>query len=247
MPEVTYNEAIPPKPLSINEIILLAYQQAGLLPFEATLASANMIPKLEAGRKRLDLELTALPREGFLSRTNVFHVLRIEAGINEYKLPGQFLDMSGNAMFIQGADNVEVDSSDSELFVAQLDVDAWHLQTSKAAQSPNPQFYTVLMGKEGLYIKLWPTPSEQGALRCKCTRLLAGAGDGKAAPDLQLYWQDWLVYALAGALAIGSGVKQAKCLFLLQMAEAKKASCLRYGKEHTPMQAVCTYTTQWTR
>jgi hypothetical protein len=243
--EVVYTDVQPPAPLSVNQLILLAYQQAGLLPFEATLRSANMVPKLEAGRRRLDLILTALPREGFVARTSVFHYLRIEAGINEYELPGNILDMGGNAMFIQGADNVEGDASDSELLVTQVDADAWHVQSTKSTESPNPLMYAVFSDGGQVRVKLWPTPSEQGLLRCKCTRLLAGAGDGKGAPDLQLYWQDWLVYALAGELAIGSGMERAQCMLLLQMAEAKKVACLRYGKEHTPQQAVVTYRSGW--
>lgn len=242
MTELEHNEVLPPKALTINEIILLAYQQATLLPFEATLRSANMVPKLEAGRKRLDLELLTLPREGFLSRASTMLVLRIEPGINEYKLPGHILDMSGHAMFIQGAvDNVEHDSSGSELLVAQVDIDTWHLQTTKNTESSNPLFYAVFADGGQVKIKLYPTPSEGGLLRCKCTRLLGGAGDGKGPVDLQLYWQDWLVYALAGSLALGSGVDRQHCLFLLQMAEAKKASCLRYSKEKTPIQAVITW------
>lgn len=247
MTEVVYDEVIPPKPLTVNEIILLAFQQATLLPMEATLRSANMVPKLEGGRRRLDIILTALPREGFVARTQVQHYLRIEAGISEYKLPGNFLDMSGHAMFIQGTDNVEGEHSDSELLVPQVDIDTWHLQSGKGTESSTPTMYAVFADGGQIKIKLWPTPSEQGLLRCKCTRLLGAVGNGKDAPDLQLYWQDWLVYALAGELAVGNGVDQKHTLMLLQMAEAKKVACLRYGKEHTPQQAVVTWTSQWSR
>jgi hypothetical protein len=239
MPE--YTDVQPPAPLTVNQLILLAYQQATLLPIEATLRSANMVPKLEAGRRRLDLILTALPREGFVARTQVQHYLRIEAGISEYELPGNILDMSGNAMFIQGADNVELEASDGELLVPQVDIDTWNLQTGKGSESSNPTMYAVFADGGQVRIKLWPTPSEQGHLRCKCTRLLGGAGDGKSAPDLAMYWQDFLVYALAGELAVGNGVDQKHTLMLLQMAEAKKAACLRYGKEHTPLQGVVTW------
>jgi hypothetical protein len=245
MTELARTEFLPTQALSINQLILLAYKQAALVPLEATLSSANMVPKLEFGRQHLDLLLPTLHLEGHLVQTQILHTELVEAGVAELKLPGHILDVSGSAMWVQTPagveDPVETTTTGLELYVSQVDIETWHVQTNKEQQSPYPLMYAAQRDGGQCRVRLWPATSERGLLRFKAVRLFARAADGKGPPDLHIYWQDWLVHALAASLAQASGMPRADVMMLLQMAEAKKAACTRYGKEHPPQRAVITW------
>ncbi len=47
----------PTTPISINQLVLLAYKRAGLVSIETRLSGANLTAKLEHGRQQLDLIL----------------------------------------------------------------------------------------------------------------------------------------------------------------------------------------------
>lgn len=230
---------LPSVQISINTLILLAYKRAGLLPVEARINGANMVPKLEHGRQLLDLIMDGLATEGFIARTMRFHDLTIVAGTEEYTLPDTILDVHEDAMFS------ETGHPETELVCSQIDLATWQTLTVKTAESSRPQLYAAFRDGATVVVKLWPIPTVGGTLRLKSVRLLGNNAVGDNTPDLHRYWFDALVWCLSYYLAVDSSLPADKIKMLYGMAESKKKDCVRYSYEHTSARAVLNYSTQW--
>jgi len=234
----------PSVPVSINQLILLAYKRAGLVPVEARISGANMVPKLEHGRQLLDILMDNLAVEGFAARTVSFYDLPIVAGESQYTLPDSILDVHDDAMFIS-SDNPDTKHTTSELVCKQIDLTAWQSLTNKGMQSPRPQLYAAFRHGATVQLKFWPVPSEAGTIRLTTARLLGGNATGTNTPDLQRYWTEALVWLLAHKIAVDSSLPTERCNYLLTMGEAEKRKCVAYSFQHTDTVAVLNYPTQW--
>lgn len=231
--------------LSINELILLAYKRAGILPVEARLSGANMVPKLEHGRKTLGLILDALATEGFVARTSSFYDLPLVAGEPYYTLPNDVLDVHGDAMMVP-ADSPDTKFTSGELVCKQIDLFMWSTLTVKGSSSTRPQLYCVFRHGALVNLRLWPVPTEAGTLRLAITRLLGGTDTGTKNADLERFWYDCLVWQLAYYIAVDSSMPADRVSLLAGIAESKKRQCVNFSFEHTSgPQAVIDYTTQW--
>lgn len=236
--------AVPSTPVSINTLILLAYKRAGLLPVEAKLSGANMVPKLEHGRQLLDLIMDSLATEGFMARTTQFYDLPMLAGESQYTLPDSILDVFEDAMFVP-SDNPDTKHTTGELVCKQIDLSTWQTLTTKGSISSRPSLYTAMRSGATVQLRFWPVPSEAGTMRLKTVRLLGSNSDGTKNADLQRYWFDALVWMLAYYVSVDSSMPSDRCTFLLGMAEQKKKECVRYSYEHTNQQATLCYQSQW--
>jgi len=229
---------------SINELILLALKRAALVPIETRLSGANLVPKLEHGRRLLDLIIDNLATKGFIARTMVFHDLAIVAGTSEYDMPATTLDVHEDAMFIPSF-NTDTEHTTGELVCKQIDLATWQTITTKGSESSRPQLYAAFRDGAAVKLRFWPVPSEAGTMRVKTVRLLDGNDDGSASPDLQRYWFDAIVWCLAYYFAVDASMPPEKITFLAQMSEGKKQECIRYAYEHTSQRAVVCYPSQW--
>ncbi len=234
----------PSTPISINTLILLAYKRAGVLPVEAKLSGANMIPKLEHGRQTLDLIMDGLATEGFMARTTEFYDLPLVAGESQYTLPDTILDVFEDAMYVP-PENPDTKHTSGELICVQTGMSTWQTLTTKGSTSTRPQLYVAERSGATVVLKFWPVPSEAGTMRLKTVRLLGTSSDGTKNPDLQRYWYDALVWCLAYYVAIDSSMPAEKVGMLQAIAEQKKKACVNYAFEHTHTQAVLSYPTQW--
>jgi hypothetical protein len=241
----TVSNSSPSTPVSINQLILLAYKRAGVLPVEARLNGANMVPKLEHGRQTLDLILDGLATEGFIARTTVFYDLVLQPGESQYTLPDSVLDVFESAMFVPADTNNDTKNTTGELVCQQIDTSTWQTLTNKGSTSTRPTLYVSLRDGATVKLRFWPVPSDAGTMRLKVVRLLGGNSDGTKNPDLQRYWYDALVWLLAYYVAVDSSMPSDKIQMLQMTAEGKKRECVRYSFEHTGVQAYVSYTTQW--
>jgi len=238
--------ALPSTQISINTLILLAFKRAGLLPVEAKLSGANMTPKLEHGRQLLDIIMDNLAVKGFIARTMAFYDLPILAGESQYTLPDSILDVFEDAMYVPPApQNQDTKFTTGEMPVKQIDLATWQTLTTKGSVSTRPQLYVSFRSGATVVLKFWPVPSEAGTMRLKTVRLLGDNSDGNKTPDLHRYWFDALVWCLAYYVAVDSSMPSDKISFLAQMAEQKKAECVRYSFETTDQRATLVYHTQW--
>jgi hypothetical protein len=243
---VTVAAAAPSTPISINMLILLAYKRAGVLPVEARLSGANMVPKLEHGRQTLDLILDGLATEGFIARTTEFYDLPLVAGESQYTLPDTILDVFEDAMFVATtAENPDTKHTIGEMLCKQVGLTTWQTLTNKGSTSTRPQLYVADRSGATVVLRFWPVPSQAGTMRLQAVRLLGSNSDGGKNPDLQRYWYDALVWCLSYYVAIDSSMPAEKVAMLQGLAEEKKRACIRYAFEHTATQAVLSYSTQW--
>lgn len=236
---------VPSSRVSINTLVLLAYKRAGILPVEARLSGANMIPKLEHGRLVLDLIMDSLATEGFIARSAGFYDLPMAAGEPFYSLPDDILDVHGEGMFIPSS-NPDTKFTSGELACKQIDQMAWATLATKGSTSTRPQLYAVFRTGATVGLRFWPVPSEAGTMRLRTTRLFGGSGDGQKSVDLERFWYDTIVWQLAYYLAVDSSMPTETVSFLAGVAESKKLKCVQFSFEHTAsIQAVCDYQTPW--
>lgn len=234
----------PSVPISVNTLILLAYKRAGILPVEARLSGANMIPKLEHGRQLLDLMIDGLATEGFMARTTEFYDLPLQAGESQYTLPDNILDVFEDGMFVPNT-NPDTKFTSGELVCKQVDVSTWQTLTVKGSISTRPSLYAAFRDGATVVVRFWPVPNDPGTMRLKAVRLLGSAADGSKSLDLQRYWFDAFVWLLAYYLAVDASMPLDKVQLLQGVAETKKKDCVRYAFEHTSQTAVLSYQTQW--
>lgn len=234
----------PSVPISVNTLILLAYKRAGVLPVEARLSGANMIPKLEHGRQLLDLIIDGLATEGFMARTTEFYDLPLQAGESQYTLPDSILDVFEDAMFVPNT-NLDTKFTNGELVCKQVDVSTWQTLTVKGSSSTRPQLYAAFRDGATVVLKFWPVPNASGTMRLKTVRLLGSSADGSKSPDLQRYWFNALVWLLAADVALDSSMPLDKVQLIQGVAEQKKQDCVRYAFEHTSSVATLAYPSQW--
>lgn len=235
---------VPSQPVSINTLCLLAWKRAGVLPVEARLSGANMVPKLEHARQTLDLILDGLATEGFMARTTAFYDLPLVAGEPYYEMPDTVLEVFEDAMFIP-SENPDTKHTTSEMVCTQVSLGTWQTLTTKGSISTRPQLYAVFRHGATLGLRFWPVPSEAGVMRVKTVRLFGGSGDGSGSPDLERFWHDALVWLLAWYLAVDSSMPPDRIAFLGAMAAQKKKEAVRFSFEPVTQQATVSYTTQW--
>lgn len=236
----------PSAAFSVNELILLAYKRAAILPVEARLSGANMVPKLEHGRRLLDVIMDNLAVDGFIARTMEFHDLPIVAGQHLYTLPDTILDVHEDAMFVP-SDNTDTEHTTGELVCKQISVDTWQTLTTKGSESTRPQLYAAFRTGAQVQVRFWPQPTRAGTMRMKTVRLLGGNADGSKRPDLQRYWHAALIWMLAADLAVDNSMPFENIQFLRSMAATERQKCIAYAFEHTGTQAMVSYMTQWSR
>lgn len=223
---------VPASRISINQLVLLAYKRAAIVPVEARLTGANMTPKLEHGRQVLDLIMDELSAKGFVARTSGFYDLPMVAGEPYYSLPEDILDVHGEAMFVP-EDNPDTKHTSGELVCKQIDQMSWATLTTKGSISTRPQLYCVFRHAATVGLRFWPVPSDAGTMRLRTTRLFGGSGDGQKSADLERFWYNALVWQLAWHLAVDSTMPPAQLQLLSAVAEAKTAECLKFSFEHT--------------
>jgi hypothetical protein len=231
----------PSTPVPVSTVILLAYKRAGLLPVEATTSGANMAAKITHAKTLLDIILDSLAVEGFIARTMGTYDLTLVAGTSSYTLSDTVMDVHEDAMSYTTA------SPTTELPCKQMDFATWQTLTTKTATSSRPQLYLAIRSGAAIAVKVWPVPSEAGTLRLKTVRLLGNNQSSTDTPDLQRYWLDALIWMLAFYIAVDSSLPVDRCQLLGGMADTKKAACVRYAMEHTPIQAVNAHNTQWSQ
>lgn len=229
---------------TINEIVLLAYKRTGSVPVEATIASANITPKLEHGRRVLDLIIDSLATKGFAANIIEFRDLQLVAGESQYTMDAGVLDVIDDAMFVP-VENPDTKHTSGELVCKQVDMGTWQTLTTKGSTSSRPQLYTSFRDGQTPVLRFWPVPTEAGVMRLKTVRCLGSNADGTKNPDLQRYWFDALVWCLAYYIAVDSNLPSERVALLKSVSDEKKQEAIGYSFEHTDTQAILHNPNQW--
>ncbi len=193
---------------TINQIVRLGYQDAGLLTIEQTPTDAQF----EFGRKKLEILLDALEGEGHvMARFTDFVEIDLVVGQSDYTMPANVLDLVNPAMYI---------GPTGETVVEMISEEEWQRYSVKDFDSRPYKFYPRRQG-DLLVARLWPNPQETDKIRFRIQRKMADADDGNATFDLQNYWIDYVTTELARRLAMSQSLEQKASLLGRDAKEAK--------------------------
>lgn len=186
--------------LSINDILIASAQMAGIMPLEMPATGAQWDARALFGRNQMKLILDKLPLEGVLVRNVEDTTVTLTAGLAEYALASDTIDVIGDGMWKATGQTVEIP-------VRQVDREEWHRYPERTAQAIPIMMYVQRHAVVSL--QLLPVPADAGTIRVQRQRLLADTTDGNATPDLERHWIDYLQHELAARYAFSGGLRDA--------------------------------------
>ncbi len=219
--------------ITVDGIVLAAYQRAGLLSEYQAVDSA----KSAVARNLLDTICKGLEAEGIMARSVSFQLITLATDTFRYDMPSSVLDVFGAAMWIDPTQALTPDAA-NELLVTEKTRDEWQRLTSKDAEA-RPLFYYVHRQASPIQVWVWPRPgaSENGGLiRFQCHRLRADANDGAVTLDYEVYWEQYFIWELAYQLSLGAGMDLTRCVHLSSVAADKKLVAKRYSMQRPGVQ-----------
>ncbi len=218
--------------LSVNQIVLQAYQLAGLLNY------AQGLDQKRGNYARLLLEsiVALLEADGLQVRAVDFVYVSLTTGTSDYEFAtsDSVLDVFGPGAYIQ-AGVTDVTHADGETQVIQIDRVAWQELSSKSAEGRPTMYYADRFGAL-VKVKLWPTPTEDGTIRFQVHKILPTSMDGDASPPLERPWAQYFIWELAHQLAVAQGKPLQKCGYLGGKAQEKLQKCKGFSNQHTNVQ-----------
>lgn len=232
---------------TINQIVLNAHRVASLMAVEEPASGVNWAQRVQFGYQCLEMIMKRIEAQGKLVRARKFLFVTMVAGQLEYSLGSDIMDVFEDGAFIQPGDDINAPTG--TVPVKQMDMEMWQRISSNGAQG-QPTLYLVYRAADPITIRVWPVPtaSDLGTIRFQAYRFLGQNNDGTKNPDLERYWANYLVYALAAILAEAANQPAEKVMRL----EAKSSELLieakSYSHQRTPGQVVVTHRApQWRR
>lgn len=169
---------------TVDELVKLAYQKAGLLQTHMTLDAA----RAEEGRRYLELILDGLAVEGMVAREIRWVDLELVVNTQAYTLDSDVLSVEGDGYF-----------GDSDLLVTQKGTQGWHEATDTDDEGA-PRIFYVLSTGTSLQVNVAPIPNEAGTLRLRCRKLLSDCKNGQSTLNVELGFHYYLVTKLQADL-----------------------------------------------
>jgi hypothetical protein len=225
-------------PLSVTQIVILAYRKAGLLNVYEELDET----RAAAGRLELEALCLTLQTEGIVSREITFENLTLIAGTSLYSLSSDVLYPVGSGMYI--APGELVDAATSEIRVRQIDIETWQEYSSKDATGTPTMYYTD-RSIDPIQIRLLPIPDAAGTIRFQLHRIKRSSLDGNARPDLEAYAANLIVFGLAAQLGHSFSVPTGKVAFLSQEYEKYLQKYKAHARSHVGKQLRLVHRTPW--
>jgi hypothetical protein len=189
---------------TVGQIVKLAYQSVGLL-------HASQLPDTsdrELGRQLLESILDTLQAYGPMARAVSLYNLAVVADTYRYDLPAYAIETIGDGAWIDHT-VTDLTRAPSETSLKRISRESWQSLSTKAATSSRPSMYYTRMDTDPKQAWLWPIPSESGTVRLQIHRALADADADAASVDLENYWTEYLIAALAAALASAKSLPEA--------------------------------------
>ena len=179
---------------TVGDVVRRAYQVAGVLEASQTPNDADR----RLGRELLEDVLDALTTEGVFARAAEFYELTTVAGTKTYTLPSYVVDVQDHGVWIAAGE--DVNAASAELPITLISQEQWQLLGTKAVDGPPTRMYAHRTG-DAVVLYLWPTPDEAGTARLRYQRELADADADNVTLDLEVFWHQYVVQALAMQVA----------------------------------------------
>lgn len=178
--------------LSVAEIITSAFERAGLKNEAEDLDEVRQAK----GRRELKLILDSLSAHGKVARLTVQTLVPLVLDQRNYTLAVGTIDVDGIAT---------VDS----LIVSPMTRQEQMVLENTTPESGAPQFYYVDRTGAAPVLQLYPPPGAEHAgldLLIQREVFRADVTPGSVTPDVERYWVQAIVFALAETLALGAGL-----------------------------------------
>lgn len=246
-------ESTATREFSIGAIVLQAFRRAGLVSIYSNLTQQQM----SAGVNELELILKRLAASGFLARKVGWQTLTIRAGVWQYSLSEDVLDVLGTAMYSDPDQPVTQMStpdvvgtvSNVELPVSPVLRDAYQRLSAKAAQGRPVLYFPERTGAQ-VVAYVWPVPSvteDQGSIRFQVHRWRADASDPNATADVERYWEDYLVWEIAHRLAVSSALNINRAGYLAGQASQAMIEAKAMSYQNANQRLKLAHRTGWRR
>lgn len=178
--------------LSVAEIITSAFERAGLKNEAEDLDETRQAK----GRRELKLILDALSSHGKVARLTVQTAVPLVLDQRNYTLAVGTIDVDGLAT---------VDS----LIVSPMTRQEQMVLENTETESGAPQRYYVDRTGASVVLQLYPAPNAEFAtqdLLIQREVFRADVTPGSVTPDVERYWVQAIIFALAEVLALGAGL-----------------------------------------
>lgn len=224
--------------LNIGQIILQAYQQAGLMELSQSPSGPQWDARAAFARGCLTRTIQRLGAEGPFMRQVELYTLTLTAGTSQYTLPDDTIDVIGNAVYNDGTDGA------MDLAIRQIDREEW-LQAPDKVSEATP-FRMFINRGAIITVNLLEVPDTTDAVITLQRQKLAGdIKSNSDTPDLERYWADALVWELAHMVAFASSLPMDKCAYLKSMAKESRLLAMAKAQQQTPNQLVLNHHAGW--
>jgi hypothetical protein len=232
--------------MTVDELVLLAYQQSGLVSIEQGSSVPGWTAKAAHGRRLLGMVLQKLSIIGAQARFVSFENVTMEVGVSSYTLDAGIFDLLDTAMYVPEGE--DVDAPSTETAMRKLTREQWQTLGSKSSESDRPTLYYVNRSGTGFQVELriWPIPSEAGTVRLQALRPAMSTADGNAQIDIQPHWHLALLWSLADELSFGQALPPARTAATHARALAEVATARGMSGEGGSIEAGVDHPAGWT-
>jgi hypothetical protein len=218
---------------TVEDICSLAWQTARMVNIRQTPDEAE----IEWARKWIMLKMDSLQARARIARSVIFEDVELEAGTADYTLSADIFDVVGDAML--------VDDADVETPVLMRGRDFYQSISDKTVEGTPTTYYASKLNV--ITLKLWPVPSSAWTLRIQAVKWLRSATSSEKTNDLDRYFNEYLVTALAYEIARANSIDLAYCLTLRKDSEDLLKMALGAAKQRGPVQMKVVHRTGWIR
>lgn len=231
----------------IDELILMGYKRAGLIPLEFAIGGdSQWNAKAEHGRQTLSRLVNGLATQGFIDHFVDFFVLDLVAGQTVYAIDPDdnilnFVDSGSHIPDSNGTEEVE---TTGETPVKPMSRHRWNSLSSKVATS-TPTLYYLHRNGPDLTLYLWPTPNLTSKIRFQIHRIPGSNSTGTDNVDLQRQWDSWITYALAYEFMSDAKLSIEERDICRQDRDAELVKLKAYETSNEPPDVIFTHSTPW--
>lgn len=213
---------------TISQIIRNAHIMASLMNPSEPAAGTQWDANVVFGAQCLEAIMKEIEAEGKLVRARKFMNVQMVSGQGEYSLGSDIMDVLEDGAFITEGDDVNAPNGTTP--VKPIDMEMWQRISSQGATG-RPVFYMCYRAADPITIRVWPVPgdADEGVIRLQAYRFLGQNNDVTKNPDLERYWANYLIHALAAQLAEAANQPSDKVMRL----EAKAANYLQKAKSYS--------------
>lgn len=229
--------------MTIDAIVLTAYQLAGLLPVTATLDTARGA----FGRTLLNTILSEMATDGVSARWTDFYNLTLVSGTYKYSMPEYVVSVLGNGAYID-ASETDITQAASEFAVTEISREEWQAIGTKSTTGWTSYYYQHEGPSDYItQVYLWPIPDEAATIRFQVQVQPYDSLTGSATLDLKTYWMQYIFWELGQQLAMAASLPEQRVSQLKARSRETREKARGLAAGAMPGQMTMDHQTPWSR